>query len=79
MIEIQGIKLYDNDELLKMLNSTPNTLTKLRRDGKLGFCRIGKKLYTSEEALRDYLNGRVAETLINRVKQSEEIGKQVIK
>lgn len=57
MLEIQGIKLYDTQELAAMLNVSRTTISSLRNKGKLKFTRIGKKRYTSEESLREYLNG----------------------
>lgn len=63
MLEIDGVKLYDTQELATMFNVSRTTISKLRVKGKIKFTRIGRKLYTSEEALRLYLNGAVAETL----------------
>lgn len=57
MLEIQGVKLYDTQDLAAMLNVSRTTVSSLRNRGKLKYTRIGKKLYTSEEALREYLNG----------------------
>ena len=57
MLEIQGLKLYDTQDLAAMLNVSRTTVSNLRNKGKLKYTRIGKKLYTSEEALREYLNG----------------------
>ena len=61
MLEINNVKLYDTEELAALLNVSKPTISKLRNKGKLKFTRIGKKLYTSEQALNDYLNGVVAE------------------
>lgn len=59
MKEIQGIKLYSTDEICKMLNCTPQTLCKVRRSGKLRYTKLGGRYYSSEEAIKDYLNGVV--------------------
>lgn len=63
MIEIEGVKLYDTEELATLFSVNRSTISKLRVKGLIKFTRIGRKLYTSEDALRLYLNGRVAETL----------------
>ena len=63
MITIDGVKLYDTQELATMLNVNRSTISKLRVRGQIKFTRIGRRLYTSEGALRLYLNGRVAETI----------------
>lgn len=61
MLEIKNVKLYDTAELAALLNVSIPTISKLRNRGKLKYTRIGRKLYTSEQALNDYLNGVVAE------------------
>ena len=66
MLEIKNVKLYDTAELAALLNVSIPTISKLRNKGKLKFTRIGRKLYTSEQALNDYLNGVVAEQTGNR-------------
>ncbi len=63
MIEINGVKLYDSSELATMLNVSRVTIGRLRKRGKLKFTRVGKKLYSSDQALNDYLNGIVRDTL----------------
>jgi len=66
MLEIKNVKLYDTAELAALLNVSIPTISKLRNRGKLKYTRIGRKLYTSEQALNDYLNGVVAEQTGNR-------------
>ena len=61
MLEIKNVKLYDPAELAALLNVSIPTISKLRNRGKLKYTRIGRKLYMSEQALNDYLNGVVAE------------------
>lgn len=63
MLEINGVKLYDSSELAAMLNVSIPTISKLRKMGKLKFTRVGRKIYSSEQAFNDYLNGIVRETL----------------
>lgn len=60
MLEIKNVKLYDTEELAALLNVSKPTISKLRKNGLIKYTRIGKKLYTSEQALNDYLNGVVA-------------------
>lgn len=57
MLEIKGIKLYTSQELAAMLNVSTQTITKLRKKRLIRSTRIGRKLYTSEEAIKDYLQG----------------------
>lgn len=63
MLEINGVKLYESAELAAMLNVSTVTISKLRKMGKLKFTRVGRRIYSSEQALNDYLNGIVRETL----------------
>jgi len=60
MIEIQDVKLYDTQDLAALLNVSRTTISNLRNKGKLKYTRIGKRLYTSEQSLREYLNGILA-------------------
>lgn len=57
MIEINKIKLFDTQELSSLLNLSECSVANLRKKGLLRYTRIGRKLYSSEEALMDYLNG----------------------
>ncbi len=58
MIEVNGTKLYDSNELSQMLGVSLYTITKYRREKLLAYTLVGRKKYTSEEALKDYLNGK---------------------
>lgn len=62
MINIYGIKLYETEELAKLLNVSNHAITTLRKKGLIRYTRIGKKLYTSEDALLAYLQGTLGET-----------------
>lgn len=57
MKEIQGMKLYTSEEVAEMLGCSQQTLSRLRKTGKLRATQIGNRLYSSEEAIKDYLNG----------------------
>lgn len=57
MKEIQGMKLYTTEEVAEMLGCSTATVSKLRKTGKLRTSQVGKRLYSSEEAIKDYLNG----------------------
>ena len=59
MITIDGIKLYTRQELAQMLNVGESTIGSYHRKGTLRYVMIGKRLYTSEEALKDFLNGKI--------------------
>lgn len=58
MKEINGIKLYDTSEVAELFNVTASTIANIRRKGLLPAVRVGKMLYTSEQSIKDYLNGR---------------------
>ncbi len=58
MKEINGQKMYDTDEVARMLGVRKNTIARLRQIG-LRSVRIGHSTYTSEEVLRAYLNGEI--------------------
>lgn len=58
MKEANGTKLYDVDELSAMLGVHRLNIYKAIREQKLRAVRLGRRLYATEEALRDYLNGR---------------------
>lgn len=57
MKEVQGVKLYTTQEIAEMLGCTTVTVSRLRKSGKLRYTQIGKLCYSSEEAIKDYLNG----------------------
>lgn len=78
MLVVDGLKLYTRKELASMLNVGVTTIMNYQNRGELRSVKIGKAIYSSEEALREFLNGRIPE-LRNRKKGGGEIGKQVIK
>lgn len=58
MIEINGIKLYTMAEVATLMGTTRYTVSKYMKGGGLRSARIGGRYYISEEALKDYLNGK---------------------
>lgn len=59
MLVIDGIKLYDRKELAQMLGVGITTIGNYHKRGELRKVTIGRRLYSSEDALRDFLNGRI--------------------
>lgn len=74
MIEINGLKMYDSDELAELLGVKKSRVYQLRRRGLIRSVYLdGKKLYTSEQSVMDYLNG------LTLPKREDEKGNQVTK
>lgn len=67
---INGIKMFSTEELQKLLGVTSRTISIMRTNGILPYTRIGRGLYTSEEALAEYLNGKTTE--LRRREKKEE-------
>jgi excisionase family DNA binding protein len=67
---INGIKMFSTAELQELLGVSSRTISIMRTNGVLPYTRIGRGLYTSEEALAEYLNGNTTE--IKRRKRKEE-------
>lgn len=72
MKTINGIKLFSTAELMELLGVSMRTIGVMRENGTLPYTRIGKGLYTSEEALASYLNGKTTEIANRRKKQKQE-------
>ncbi len=66
MIVVDGTKLYSTEELAELLNVSTATITNYRTRGLLPFTRVGRKKYTSEEALKAYLDGKTRSESKNR-------------
>lgn len=66
MIDIDGIKMYTSKELAELTGVSLPTITKWRRKGLITSVWIGKKKYTSEQSLRDFLTGRTSGKLVNK-------------
>ena len=58
MIELQGIKLYDIEEIAEMLKVTTRTIHNYIKAEKLKGQQIGGKWLISEENLKNFLNGK---------------------
>lgn len=71
MLVVDGLKLYTRKELASMLNVGVTTIMNYQNRGELRSVKIGKAIYSSEEALREFLNGRIPE-LRNRKKEKEK-------
>ena len=67
---VNGIKMFNSKELQELLGIGYATLTSLRKKGLIRSVNLGKGLYTSEESLADYLNGKTKE--INSKNKKEE-------
>lgn len=61
MLTIEGIKLYSRQELASMLDVNIMTIQKYQKTGRMKSVKIGKGIYTSEESLKEFLNGRIIE------------------
>lgn len=59
---IDGLKMYSTKEVCELLGISVLTLYKYRANGMIRSVNIGKGKYTSEESLRDYLNGKATPT-----------------
>ena len=70
---INGIKMFNTKELKELLGVTDRTISLMRTNGVLPYTRIGRGLYTSEEALAEYLNGKTTE--IRRREKRQEANK----
>lgn len=57
MKEILGVKLYSMGEVAEMLGVTRMTVSRMLKDGRIEFRKIGYEKYASEDAIRRYVNG----------------------
>mgnify|MGYP002350337554 FL=1 len=67
---INEVKLFSTKELSNLLGVSERTISITRTNGVLPYTRIGRGLFTSEEALAEYNNGKTTE--IKRRKRKEE-------
>lgn len=58
---INGIKMFSTAELCELLGVTSRTISLMRQRGVLPYTQLGRGLFTSEQALADYLNGKTTE------------------
>lgn len=57
MLNIEGVILYDTQEVATLLNINPMTLAKMRKKNLIASTKIGRKIYIPKKALINYLNG----------------------
>lgn len=58
MLQIDDLKAFDVQELAVKLELTPQSVRAYIKAGKLKGCKVGTKLYVTEQALKDYLLGK---------------------
>lgn len=56
---INGVKMYSSQEVADMFGITIPTLAKMRKRGLIRSIQIGRAKYTSDEAIKEYLNGLI--------------------
>lgn len=59
MKEIAGVKLYDVEDLQKLLELSGSAIRRYLRSGRLIGQKIGKNYYVSEDNLQEFLNPQV--------------------
>lgn len=60
---VNGMKLFSTPEVCELLGVTGASVSRMRKKGLLHSIRMGRAIYTSEQALSDYLNGKTTEIL----------------
>ena len=58
MKEIQGIKLYDVQEVSQLMGVGANSIYSYINKGNLKSVKIGRNRYVSEEGLKEFLLGK---------------------
>ena len=61
MIEIDGMKLYDVEDLTKLLGLQERTVRKLIKIGQLKGRKLAKKWYVIGESMKEYFNQPASE------------------
>lgn len=56
---INGVKMYSSQEVADMFGITIPTLAKMRKKGLIRSIQVGKAKLTSDEAIKEYLNGLI--------------------
>jgi excisionase family DNA binding protein len=64
-IQTGELKLYDVEDLAKLLDIQERTVRKLFKDGKLKGRKLARKWYITEEALRDYFSQAETDSHLN--------------
>ncbi len=59
MKTINGVKLYTTREVATLLGVGIPTIANYRKQGNLKSTMLGGKIYISEKALEEYLNGEI--------------------
>lgn len=57
---INEVTMYDDKELIALLAINIDTLYRIRKKGIISSVRIGHKLYTSENAVKAFLDGETS-------------------
>ena len=52
--DLGDLKLYDVEELSKILNIQERTIRQMLRDGKLKARKMARKWYVTEDSLKEY-------------------------
>lgn len=73
---VNGIKMFSTTELSKLLGVTTRTISLMRLKGLLPYTQMGRAIYTSEQALSDYLNGKTTEILRKERAKAKAMEKQ---
>ena len=68
---VNGIKMFSTSELCELLGVTGRTITLMRQKGLLPSTQMGRCIYTSEQVLSDYLNGKTTELRNEKKKRAE--------
>ncbi len=61
MIEIDGMKLYDVEDLAKLLGLQERTVRKLLKTGQLKGRKLAKRWYVTAESMKEYFNQPASE------------------
>lgn len=57
------MKMYDLNEVSKMLNMSVRVLQRYVREGKLKVSKVGRKYIITEEHLKDFLKANEVKTI----------------
>ncbi len=55
-LEIGGVKLYTTKDIAKAMDVTDRTVRRYIRDGHLQAKKVGRNIFITEEALREFIN-----------------------
>ncbi len=57
MIQIDDLIVYDVKECAEMLHVSQQTVRRYMKQGKITYQKVGSKLYTTEETVKNFLKG----------------------